>query len=97
MKNCWEKSILEAAIDYINEPTHDECVRSLLRLAREIGGEGFDDVNDSDLTEITQTTKELIAEEILHDQKENEEDENEVLVLKACLKIRNYIKDCKFS
>ena len=73
---------------------------SLLRSARDIGDEGFDDMNDSDLTEITQTTKELIAEEIheiLHDQKENEEDENEVLVLKACLKIRNYIKDCKFS
>ena len=90
-----------ASIHYINEPTYDECVRSLLRLAREIGGEGFDDMNDSDVTEITRPAKELTAEEIhdiLHEQKEDEEDENKlveepVLKLATISRIVNSLKD----
>ena len=35
-----------------------------MRLSREIGGEGFDDMSDSDVTAITQPTTGLAAEEI---------------------------------
>ena len=36
--------------------TYDQCMRDLLRLAREIGGDGFDDMSHPDVTEITQPT-----------------------------------------
>ena len=65
-------------------------MQSVLRLAREIGDEGSDDINDSDVTEITRPTKEWTAEdihEILHEQNENEEDKSEVFVAESVLKL----------
>lgn len=64
LNHCWSKLLPEAVVHYAYEPTYEESVRSLLRLAREIGGEGFSDMKETDVTEITRPTAGLTAEEI---------------------------------
>ena len=76
------------------EPTYDECVKSLLRLAREIGGEGFEDVNDSDVQKIIRPTTEDI-DEILNDPQNIDEEDEESEEVEAAIisKIINHIQN----
>ena len=69
-------------IHYVAEPSYEECVRGLLRLAREIGGDGFNDMSDADVEEFTRPTAELTEAEIyaiLSDQQDvDEQGENQI-------------------
>lgn len=101
LNSCWSKLLPEFVIHYVSEPTYDQCVRSLLRLARQIGGDGFDDMTDSDLTEITRPAVGLSAEdihEILNDPQVDEEHddrpmEEPSLKLASISKIMNLVQD----
>lgn len=75
---------------------------SLLKIARKIGGEGFDDMNESDLKEITQPSTALPAEEIeeiLNDVQEEDESHEEpdkkegILKLATISKIVNFVRN----
>ena len=86
----------------LDEPSYEECVQSLLFLAREIGGEGFHDMKENDLKEIIEPTTELTVAEIidiLNDEKSEddmlEETVTEELVLKlaSISKILNFIQN----
>ena len=59
LNNCWSKLLPELVRHTARESTYDECVKSLLRLAREIEGEGFDDMNDSDVQEIPRNLQQV--------------------------------------
>lgn len=103
LNRCWSKLLPKFVIHTTREPTYDECVKSLLRLAREIGGEGFEDMNESDVQEIIRPTAGLTAEdidEILNDpqnideeNKESEEVEEPALKAAKISKIINHIQN----
>lgn len=102
LNKCWSKLLPEVVISFINESTYEEVTRSLLRLARNIGGEGFDDMADADVAEITRPTSHLTAEdihEILKDsenviEESDEIDEQEpVFKLASISRIVNFIQD----
>ena len=58
------KLLPDAVVYTIEEITYEECVKGLLLLGREIGGEGFEDMNDKDVIEIIQPTAGLSAQDI---------------------------------
>lgn len=101
LNKCWSKLLPEFVIHTTREPTYDECVKSLLRLAREIGGEGFNDMDESDVQEITRPTEGLTAEDIdavLNDAQDIDEEDEEPVeepTLKAATisKIINHVQN----
>lgn len=102
LNNSWSKLLPQAVTKFLEEPTYEEFVQSLLKIAREIGGEGFDDMNESDLKEITQPSTALSAEEIeeiLNDAQEEDESDEEpdekegILKLATISKIVNFVRD----
>ena len=65
LNKCWSKLLPKFVKQTEVHETYDQCVMDLLRLAREIGGEGFDDIGESEISELIQPTNEgFSAEEI---------------------------------
>ena len=59
--------VVRAKGSSVNDLSYEECVQSLLRLRMEIFGEGFTDLNESEISELTQKDSEpFLVEDIDH-------------------------------
>lgn len=90
LNRCWSKLLPDAVVHTIEEVTYEECVKGLLRLGREIGGEGFEDLNDKDVMEIIQPTADLTAQdvyEMLNDRDVDEDQEEAQALEEPVLKM----------
>lgn len=78
LNRCWSKLLPDAVVYTIEEISYEKCVKDLLRLGREIGGEGFEDMNDQDVLEIIQPTADLSVQDIYEMMNDRDMDQDQV-------------------
>ena len=103
LNKCWSKLLPEVVQVSEPEETYEECVKSLLRLATEIGGEGFEDVREAEIYELIQAqNEEFSAEDIdqilrqsetKEEMKDEEESPEPVFTLTSITKIILLVQD----
>lgn len=101
LNKCWSKLLPEFVKQTEVQETYDQCVIDLLRLAREIGGEGFEDIRESEISELIQPANEgFSAEEInqiltesAEDREETTEVQEPVFTMSSILKIILMVQD----
>ena len=85
MNACWNALWPESVNNFRGFPKVDEQIKDILKMAREVGGEGFDDMTEDDVAEIIDShdvepsVEELIQlqEEEARDGHDDEEEEGE--------------------
>jgi len=83
MECSWTELWREAVYDLKGLPSVDENVRRIVRVARDVGGEGFEDIQEEEVEELLQSHQEELTEEDLEEiicLSEESGDEEKVMV-----------------